>query len=130
MKTAIRRLTEETPVEADQSRNWSVTLRLLLAWLTGLSFEEASILVGIRPESLTRILHGELRLQPSSHPRIDRVLRITLAMRALLDERDLASWFRNPVPALKGDSPIEAVRKRKIAKVEEVVASYFDTSYA
>jgi hypothetical protein len=130
LEDVIKKLTEETASEGAEPRNWSVTLRLLLGWLTGLTFEEASILVGIKPDPLTRMLHGQLRVQPSTHQRIDRMLRITLSMRGLLDERDLASWFRGPVPALKNDTPIEAIRKRKIAQVEEVVASYFDTAYA
>jgi hypothetical protein len=129
LEKTIKRITAETTKDSEEPRKWSVTLRLVLGWLTGLTFQEASIVVGIKPEPLTQILHGTMNLQPSTHTRIDRVLRITLSMRALLDEQDLAGWFRGPVPALKNDSPLEAIRKRKLAQLEEVVASYFDTAY-
>ncbi len=130
LKKTIRLLTEETSLDDNEPRNWSVALRLLLAWLTGLRYEEAAVIVGIPPDNLTRILHGDLRLQQSRHRRIDRMLNLMVALRTLLDAGDVATWFRGEIPALKGDSPIEAARKGKIDNLERVVSSYFDTRYA
>lgn len=129
LKRAIDYLTEAGATEMGP-RNWAVALRLTLAWLTGLTYAEAARVVGIAPDNLTRILHGELRLQPSTHDRIKRVLNMTLALRALLHDDDLATWFRTPVPVLKGDTPLEALRKGKLDRLERVVSSYFDEQYA
>lgn len=48
LENTIKWLTEETANEGGEPRNWSVTLRLLLGWLTGMNFDEASVLVGIK----------------------------------------------------------------------------------
>ncbi len=129
LKRTIDRLTDPSTSDVEK-RNWPVALRLLLAWLTGLSYGEAARVVAIPVDSLTRILHGELRLQPSTHDRIRRVLNMTVAMRTLVGDENLARWFRTPIPALKGDSPLEALRKAKLEQLERVVSSYFDERYA
>jgi hypothetical protein len=129
LKKTIARLTEETHAP-DTVRNWSVALRLLLAWLPGLRFEEAAVVVGIPPANLARILHGELRLQPSKHDRIRRMLNLALAIRSLLDDVDIAPWYRAEVPALRGISPLEAARRGRIEQLERLVSSYFDTRFA
>ena len=115
---------------SNEYRNWSAALRVLTAWLDGLAFSEVSGVVGVQPQNLRRILHGELALQPSKHDRIARVLRLTTRLRTLLPADEIGRWYRTSIPALKGQSPVEALKKRRIAEVERVVESYFDPSYA
>jgi hypothetical protein len=35
-----------------------------------------------------------------------------------------------PIPALKSQTPLEALRKNRVGAVERVVESYFDPGYA
>lgn len=129
LKRTIDYLTVDATAEEGR-RNWSVALRLLLAWLPGLSFAEAARIVGIPAPNLVKILHGDLRLQPSTHDRIRRLLNLVVDLQALLDPADIGPWFKTPVPALNGESPLEAARKGRIAHLERVVSSYFDASYS
>jgi hypothetical protein len=114
----------------ESDRNWHVALRILTAWLRGLNFAQVSTVVGIPEEQLRRILHGELGLQKSKHERIERTLELTRRLRTLLAGEAIGDWFRTGIPALKNETPLEALRKRKVGTVEKLVASYFDPSYA
>jgi hypothetical protein len=128
LKRTIDRLVG--PTEDGSDRNWAVALRLLAAGLRGLRFFEVSLVIGINETNLTKILHGEMKLQPSNHARIDRMLGITSKLRQIIDDDAVGDWFRSPIPALKGETPLESVRKRKFDRVEQVVDSYFDPSYS
>lgn len=127
LSKAIDRLSPSAGVEY---RNLPAELRLLTAWLEGMKFAEISIVVGIETGNLRKILHGKLRLNRSKYSRIERVLKITRSLRSLISEEDIGRWYRTSDPALNGLSPIEALKKQKIAEVERVVESYFDPSYA
>jgi hypothetical protein len=127
------RRTIDRLVDGDQKashRNWAIALRLLAAHLDGLAFPEVATVIGISEDNLTRILHGEMKLQPSRHSRIDQLLQITLNLRRVITEDAVGDWFRTPIPALKDLTPLEAVRKRKVDAVARIVESYFDPSYA
>ena len=115
---------------SSKSRSWPTALGLLTAWLDGLTFSEVSDVAGIPVENLRRVLHGELALQPSRHDRIERVLRLTMRLRTLLPDDQVGEWYRTSIPALKGQSPVEALKKKRILEVERVVESYFDLNYA
>lgn len=125
---AIDRLSP--PQSRVEYKNLPAELRLLTAWLDGMEFSEVSIVVGIDASNLRRILHGKLPLNRSKHSRIERVLNITRLMRSLIDEKDIGQWYRSSIPSLKNASPLESLRKHKIAQVERLVESYFDPSYA
>ena len=114
----------------EQYRHWPTALRILTAWLEDMKFAEVSVVVGIEVNDLRDILHGKVRLNRSKYSRIDRVLEITRLLRTIIDEKDIDRWYRTSDPALNGLSPIEALKKQKIAEVERVVESYFDPSYA
>ena len=116
--------------EDDDERNWSVAVRLLAAHLYGLTFSEVSTVIGMKPESVRKVLHGEQKLQASRRDQIGRMLAVTTKLRRLLDDDAVGDWFRTPVPTLKNSTPLETVRKRQVEKIERVVDSYFDPSYA
>lgn len=116
--------------EGDHRRNWSVALRLLTAHLHGLRFDEVATVVGMKPDNLRQILHGEARLQPNAHDRIDVLLRITTELRKVLEIDAVGDWFRTPIPALKGETPLSAAKKRRLNEIAAVVESYFDPSYS
>lgn len=116
--------------KGDDGRNWSVAIRLLAAHLHGLTFDEVSRVIGMKPDSVKKVLHGSQKLQGSKHAQIGRMLAVTTNLRRLLDEDAVGEWFRTPIPALNRETPLEVIRKRQLEKVEKIVESYFDPSYA
>lgn len=114
----------------DDDRDWPVAVRLLAAHLHGLSFSDVSTVIGMKPESVRRVLHGDQKLQGSKREQIGRMLAVTTKLRRLLSEDAVGTWFQTPVPGLKNTTPLETVRKRQLEKVERLVESYFDPSYA
>ncbi len=113
----------------DQYRHRSTALRLLTAWLDGLTFAEVSKIVGVESETLREILHARLLLDRSIQTRVEHVLEITRLLRQVIAEEDVGRWYKTSDPALNGLSPIEALQKNKIAELERAVKSYFDPSY-
>ena len=126
----IKAIDRIAPPKKVENRNLPAELRLLTAWLEDMDFSEVSIVVGIAVDNLRKILHGTLPLNKSKCPRIERVLEMTRRLRTIIAEEDVGRWYRTSDPALNDMSPIEALKKQKIAEVERVVESYFDPSYA
>lgn len=111
-------------------RNAGAALRLALGWMTGLTFSEASTVVGIGEDNLRRILHGKLSVAGSRVDRLDKTLEMLYLLRQIVPEDLLAEWFRRPVPALGDQTPLEALRKRRVNDVLATVRSYFDPTFS
>ena len=104
-------------------------LRLLTSRLEGLTFSEISTVVGVDPEGLREILHHNTPLGLNICDRIERLYQITERLRSLMQHRLVGWWYRTSDPELNGQSPLELLKDNRIADLERVVDSYFDTSY-
>lgn len=109
-------------------RHRGITVRMTLAWLDGMTLDEAGIVVGVPAETLRRWLHGE-RIEPRRQERIDRSFHLVRKLRMTLEGPAVAWWFRTEDPALGGMSPLEAIRRGRIDEVAALVDSYLDPSY-
>ena len=104
-------------------------LRLLTSRLEGLTFAEVSTVVGIDPVDLREILHQKTPLELVIYDRIERLFRLTERLRSLMQHRVIGWWYRTSDPELNGQSPLELLKDNRIADLERVVDSYFDTAY-
>lgn len=116
--------------DTELSSNGLSLLGLLISRLEGLTCLEISTVVGMDEEELRGVLHKETSLKPDAHQRIERLFMITEKLRSLMQHRVIGWWYRTSDPELNGQSPLELLKADRIADLEKVVNSYFDTSYA
>lgn len=128
LERTIGLLIEESP--DNPWKSWTTVASLLSAWLPGMSFEDICAVGGIQRERFVRVLHGDVRPTASERARLQRALQMLGRLRLVLHDEAIAGWFGLPVPALNGRSPLNEIRSHRLHRVEELVESYFDPSYA
>ena len=114
----------------DLSRSHLPQLRLLTGWLEGMTFAETAIVVGMERAKLRAVLHGQDELEPGHCNRIERMAAVTCRIRSLISHQKVGWWYRVSIPRLNGKSPLELLKNDRVADVERLVDSYFDTSYS
>ncbi len=143
---ADRQRTEPVPLEATVTRDdvervarkmkntndatlrRSHTLRLVMAALEGLTFEEAAVLVGERPERIAAWLQDQ-PIPRSKQQRLEDLYSITRHLQVLVPRGNTGRWFRLPIPALGGATPFDAVVSGRIDEVAQLTHDYVDPSY-
>lgn len=126
----IGRILERVKVpSAGDERNLALLVRLVAAWLEGLSAKQVAGLLGYSEDSLAKILQGKRRVQASKADRVLVVAEVTRLLGEILQAEAVGRWFNTYVPALKS-TPLEAVKKRRSGDVLKVVKAYSSPSYS
>lgn len=112
----------------DDSKHLAM-LRLLTGRLEGMSFSEVSTVVGIDGSDLRAVLHGKSQLESATYNRIQRLSIMTRRLRTIVRHRAIGWWYRTSDPELNGKSPLELLKKNRIAELERLVESYFIIQY-
>lgn len=55
---------------------------------------------------------------------------LTRKLRLVMQSSIMGWWYKTSDPALKGQSPIEALSEGRLDDIEQIVTSYFDPAYA
>lgn len=121
----VKRL-RQGPGAADRVRK----LRVLLAKLEGLTFDEAAELLDQRPPRLVEMVHGRLPVPGSLERRIDELAQVVLNVHEVLEPAAFRDWLYVEAPQLRGGSPIEAIRRGRLRDVVALARSYSEQSYA
>ena len=113
-------------VHGDAERNLGLLLRLTTAWLEGMTSEEVASVLGWQISSLQKALHGQRKVQASQSSRLILLSDIAILLSRVLEREAIGDWFRTSIPALRGLTPMEALRRHRGDEVREVVASYLE----
>jgi hypothetical protein len=107
-----------------------VALRLVMSSLKGLSFDEAAVVLEVKPDRLRRWLH-EIESMPSGREsRVRTVLESVRLLHSVIQPAQTAWWFHLRIPALKEQTPLEAVAEGHLDQVVQLIRSYVDPSFA
>lgn len=128
----IRPRAEDSDQGPDSGELQSLTfeVQLAIAWLRGLTFEDAATVTGLEPSLLRATLHGPTKPIKIDAERVEAVLQILRRLRSLFEDDAVGKWFKLSVPALGDRTPLDAVKNGEIDRVRQVVESYFDPSYS
>lgn len=107
-----------------------VDLGLLLARLDGLERDEIASILHVSPTKLTALVRQTESIKGSQGDRVAQVLRVVDELHKVIERRGTARWFRLPIPELGGRTPLDALAHGQHDRVEALVRSYFDPSYA
>lgn len=105
-------------------------LGILLAELRFVSFEDTAAVLGLRPDRLVKLMHGEEQV-PASKVRDWEILAEALhELHRVLRQEATGRWLQTRIPALGGQTPLKAVAKGQVVRVAAVARSYLDPSFA
>lgn len=121
----LKRL-QQGPGAAGRARK----LRVLLAKLEGLTFEEAADLLDQKPARLAEMVHGRIPVPTSLQRRLDELADIVVNVHEVLEPDAFRRWLYIEVPHLRGGSPVEAIRRGRIRDVVILARSYGESSFA
>lgn len=122
---AMRKLHQTNP--ATQQRVH--TLRLVMAGLEGITFEEAASVLGARPDRLARWLHETDSIPRSRDSHLADLHEMLRLLHQLVPRSNTGRWLRLHVPALDG-TPLEALIAGRVGDVLRVTQRYTESSFA
>lgn len=104
----------------------TLALRLLLAELRGVSFEEAADLLDVRPTRLRGWLHETESMPAGKEARVAELLECVRLLHGVVKHAATGWWFHLPIPALGARTPLDAIREGDLELVVSVVKSYLE----
>ncbi|MEJ7764023.1 MAG: hypothetical protein WKF86_00865 [Acidimicrobiales bacterium] len=105
------------------------TLRLLMAGLEGVVFDEAARLLSVPPRRLARWLQ-ETETIPSSKGRLlADLFEMLRLLHQLVPREHTGRWLRLPIPALDEVTPYEALVDGRVEDVLRVTQRYAESSF-
>lgn len=105
-------------------------LGVLLARLEGVPFEEGvSVLLNIKTGRLEKFMHGELPIPGTVERRWEALSKILDSLHAVLRPEATWRWLNTSIPALHDRTPLEAIRRGRVADVLNLVESYRDPGF-
>lgn len=110
------------------SRARAHTLRLVMAGLDGLTFDEAATLLDVRPSRLAAWLHGET-IPKTSDKRLAMMWEVLRHLHQLVPRANTGRWLRLPIPALGEVTPYEALVDGRVEDVLRVTQRYAESSF-
>ena len=111
------------------TRDRLVDVRLIMAWLEGVSIDDVAILLDVRPERVPRWLREEESIPGTKHRRIKEVAELLIAVRQLVAPSALSDWLHLSLTRLDGASPIVAIAHGRMPDVLAVARAYSRTSF-
>ncbi len=113
----------------ESARSRALDLRVVLARMEGVGFDQIAAMLGTSPNNLAAWLHGAATV-PAKKTDLIRDLNLMLMRLArVLDPVALSQWLATPNPKLAGRTPFEAIKRRKVRDVLAVVDSYLDPTF-
>lgn len=107
-----------------------VALRLIMAYLEGVSFDDAGTILQVRAKRLKDWLHEAQSVPGSKEAYLRLVLDRLRMLRSIISRDAVGWWFDLSVPALDDKSPIEALREGQSQVVWDLIESYGDPSFS
>lgn len=105
-------------------------LGILLARLTEVPFEDTAELLDVRPSRLEKFMHGEEQIPVRAGERWKLIAEVLEDLQAVLKPRATGRWLRTSIPALQGRTPLETIKRGRMAEVRALTASYRDEAFA
>ncbi|MGY1747152.1 hypothetical protein [Blastococcus sp. SYSU D00695] len=124
----VRYLKAQAKVD-EASRGRAVDLRVLMARLEGVPFDQASAMLRTSPGKLARWLQGVETVPAKKSEAIRDLNRIVLDLGRVLDPVAFSRWFNAPNPKLGGLTPYEKVKRRETTDVLKAVAAYLEPTF-
>lgn len=126
---AVLRRVREVTDAGDGERNLGVLVRLEAAWMEGLDSTEVAEALRFSQSQYKNVVHGDMKVQRSKAEHLEAVAQVLRSLLRVLEPEAVGQWFRTPVPALKGKTPLETLKRGDRAAVLRVVEGYLDPSY-
>lgn len=108
----------------------AVTLRVVLGRLEGVPFEEAAALIGTSEKRLVAWIQETEPIPRTKEQRLRDLVIALDHLHQLVPRENTRAWLHLSIPALKGDTPLEAAVKGRFRRLIEVAMSYADPSFA
>ncbi len=122
VEAGVRKL--ENLLRSAQALDRMVSLSVLLAGLQGCSFDEAALLIGREPPILEKFVRGEATVPERVMNRVRRLDEVLRNLHKVLEPTATAKWLRTSIPSLGNESPLNAISKGNLRKVEELTRGY------
>jgi hypothetical protein len=111
------------------SRSRAVDLRVLMARMEGVSFEQASAMLQVSPGKLARWLQGLDTVPARKGAAIRDLNKMLLDLGHVIDSSAFSRWFNTPNPKLGGATPYEKLKRREVKDVVKAVAAYLEPTF-
>lgn len=105
------------------------TLRLVMAGLEGITFEEAARLLDVRPSRLAAWLQGTGSIPKSKDRLLADLYEMLRLLHQLVPRAQTGRWMRLPIPALGGTTPYDALVQGRVQEVLRVTQRYTESSF-
>lgn len=122
-----RRLHSQWGIESPQK---VALLGILLARLAEVPFEDTAELLDVRPARLEKLMHGEEQIPSRIAKRWMVIAEALEDLQAVLKPRATARWLRTSIPALEGRTPLDSIKRGRLAEVRALTASYCDEAFS
>lgn len=113
----------------ESTRNRATDLRVVLARMEGVPFDEIAAIFGTSPQKLAAWLHGSSTVPAKKADLIHDLNLLVMRLSRVLDPTALPRWLATPNGKLAGRTPFEALKRGKVREVLEVVDSYLEPTF-
>jgi uncharacterized protein (DUF2384 family) len=123
----------EEPIVAETRQNEmraAEKIILIANKILGLNFNEVASALGVDPRTLCRDKNRESTPTPDVRDRLKKMREISKLLEEVFSDQDSwMAWLSTEVPALKGQIPINVVRKGELDEVISILAGLYSRAF-